>query len=78
MLFRSLSPRPAAAAYVAIDTDKPEALIAEPYEQWIDALEQRLSEDLQRIAAGAPLPAVGVDSTCQYCDVRGLCRKGVW
>ena len=73
-----LSPRPAAAAYVAIDTDKPEALIAEPYEQWIDALEQRLSEDLQRIAAGAPLPAVGVDSTCQYCDVRGLCRKGVW
>ena len=26
----------------------------------------------------AGLPANGTESVCQYCEVRGLCRKGAW
>ncbi len=73
-----LAPRPAEAAYVAIDTDRPEALTAEPYDDWCESLEQRLSDDLAGIAGGQPLPASGISASCQYCDARGLCRKGAW
>ena len=66
------------AAYVAIDADKPDAIPAEPYEIWRDALEVRLKNDLKNIADGSTLPASGVGSTCDWCDVRGLCRKGHW
>ena len=66
------------AAYVAIDADKPDAIPAEPYEVWRDALEVRLKDDLKNIADGSTLPASGVGSTCDWCDVRGLCRKGNW
>lgn len=66
------------AAYVAIDADKPDAIPAEPYEIWRDALEVRLKKDLKNIADGSSLPASGGGSTCDWCDVRGLCRKGNW
>jgi ATP-dependent helicase/nuclease subunit B len=29
-------------------------------------------------AAGAALPAHGVDAVCTHCEARGLCRKGMW
>ena len=32
----------------------------------------------QAIAAGAPLPALGEGSVCEFCAVRGLCRKDYW
>ncbi len=73
-----LSPAPAEAAYVAIDTDKTEYLAAEPYEAWTEALSERLRKDLGAIHRGEPLPASGVSDTCEYCDARGLCRKGAW
>ena len=44
----------------------------------MDALEARLASDLQRIAAGAPLPAIGAPTVCAYCEMRGLCRRGHW
>ncbi len=67
-----------AAAYVAIDADKPDALPAEPYSIWRDALEQQLKTDFKNIANGNALPASGSGSTCDWCDARGLCRKGSW
>ena len=67
-----------AAAYVAIDADKPDAIPAEPYDIWRDALEQQLKTDFKNIANGNPLPASGTGSTCDWCDARGLCRKGSW
>jgi len=67
-----------AAAYVAIDADKPDALPAEPYGIWRDALEQQLKNDFKNIANGNALPASGSGSTCDWCDARGLCRKGSW
>ena len=34
--------------------------------------------DLARVAAGAPLPALGEGSACDWCAARGLCRKDFW
>ena len=67
-----------AAAYVAIDADKPDAIPAEPYDIWRDALELQLKNDFKNIANGNALPASGSGSTCDWCDARGLCRKGSW
>lgn len=44
----------------------------------VDAVDVRLRADLVRIAAGAPLPAHGVESDCRHCDMRGVCRRGTW
>jgi ATP-dependent helicase/nuclease subunit B len=38
----------------------------------------RLREDLQRIADGAPLPAIGCETVCGRCEMRGLCRRDHW
>jgi len=38
----------------------------------------RLAADLQRVADGAPLPAIGAATVCDYCELRGLCRRGYW
>ena len=73
-----LEQKVSAAAYVAIDADKPDAIPAEPYNIWRDALEQQLKMDFKNIANGNALPASGTGSTCDWCDARGLCRKGSW
>ena len=73
-----LEQKVSAAAYVAIDADKPDAIPAEPYDIWRDALEQQLKMDFKNIANGTALPASGTGSTCDWCDARGLCRKGSW
>jgi ATP-dependent helicase/nuclease subunit B len=43
-----------------------------------DALVQGIVHDMDRIAAGAPLAALGEGSACEYCAARGLCRKDFW
>jgi ATP-dependent helicase/nuclease subunit B len=43
-----------------------------------DALVQGIQEDMERIAGGAVLPALGEGSTCDFCKVRGLCRRDFW
>ena len=37
-----------------------------------------IAQDFERIAAGAPLPALGEGMACEYCAARGLCRKDSW
>ncbi len=37
-----------------------------------------LASELARLRAGAPLPALGEGATCDYCEVRGLCRRDHW
>lgn len=51
---------------------------AEDFEQWQVMLKTRIEQAWSAMAAGAPLPATGAESACQYCDVRGVCRKGAW
>jgi ATP-dependent helicase/nuclease subunit B len=53
------------------------------YEQAdVTALRDRLlagiQSDLQRIADGVRLPALGEGSACDWCAARGLCRKDSW
>jgi ATP-dependent helicase/nuclease subunit B len=43
-----------------------------------DALLDGLQADMQAIAQGAALPALGEGSVCDFCQVRGLCRKDFW
>ena len=43
-----------------------------------DALIEGMLDDVQRVAAGAPLPALGQGSVCDYCQARGLCRRDFW
>jgi len=69
-----------AAHYVALETtkDKIGDVSAPDYDQAQNALEEQIRNNMQAISDGAPLPANGIESVCQYCDVRGLCRKGAW
>lgn len=43
-----------------------------------DLLIQGLRSDFTRIYAGEPLKALGEGAVCDYCAVRGLCRKDFW
>lgn len=70
--------KPAEAAYMAVDSDKPEYLLAEPYDDWCEQLAARLREDINNIRRGVPLPAFGVSDSCAQCEAGGLCRKGAW
>jgi ATP-dependent helicase/nuclease subunit B len=70
----------AAAHYVALETfkDKTGDVAAPDFERRQHDLQQQIVTVLQAVQQGAPLPANGIESVCQYCEVRGLCRKGVW
>jgi ATP-dependent helicase/nuclease subunit B len=41
-------------------------------------LRQGLAHDMARVAAGAPMPALGEGRVCDFCAARGLCRKDHW
>lgn len=43
-----------------------------------DALLDGVQSDMARIAQGAALPALGEGTVCDFCQVRGLCRKDLW
>src|SRR5690606_21284264 len=68
------------AAYVPLEQSKNRIaeVDAQDFDKWQRTLEQRIIAGMQAIDHGAPLPASGPESVCQYCDVRGLCRKGAW
>lgn len=67
----------AAAAYLPIN-ETPVVSLELDGETDVDAISRRLPELLEAIAAGASLPASGIDAVCQFCEARGLCRKGMW
>lgn len=67
----------AAAAYLPIN-ETPVTPLELDGETDVDAICRRLPELLGAIAAGAALPAGGIDAVCQFCEARGLCRKGMW
>lgn len=43
-----------------------------------DALLDGIRDDMQAIAGGSPLPALGEGTVCDFCAARGLCRKDFW
>ena len=68
------------AAYVALDDESVAAMTCgsedHPLMGEAEAQGRRLSRSFSAVHAGAPLPAHGVDSVCQWCEASGLCRKG--
>ncbi|HAT39296.1 MAG TPA: PD-(D/E)XK nuclease family protein [Polynucleobacter sp.] len=42
------------------------------------ALNQQLTEDMQKLWSGNELAAFAPDGVCKYCEARGICRKGMW
>jgi ATP-dependent helicase/nuclease subunit B len=42
------------------------------------ALLQGLGDELKRLRAGAPMPALGEGAVCEHCEARGLCRRDHW
>ncbi|MCA1325120.1 PD-(D/E)XK nuclease family protein [Herbaspirillum sp. alder98] len=69
-----------AASYVALELTA-QALGDAPAPDFSarqQVLREQIAGTMQAVAHGAPLPANGVESVCQYCDMRGLCRKGAW
>jgi ATP-dependent helicase/nuclease subunit B len=67
------------AAFVSIDNGK--VKLVEPKDD-VPLLAQlnaeRLVDVMSHIRGGAGLPANGIDQACVHCEVRGVCRKGVW
>ncbi|NQW93303.1 MAG: PD-(D/E)XK nuclease family protein [Polaromonas sp.] len=43
-----------------------------------DDLMGGILSDMERIAEGAPLPALGEGEACEFCAARGLCRRDFW
>lgn len=68
------------ASYVALEVsqDKIGDASAPDFPHKQDMLKQQITTTMREVAHGAALPANGVESVCQYCDMRGLCRKGAW
>ena len=69
----------AQAAYVALDDERIATVASADEESTLmaaaEAQGQRLQTAFSAMRAGARLPAHGVDSVCNWCEVDGLCRK---
>jgi len=51
---------------------------ADNYATWREGLRSQIITNWQAMSEGARLPACGTQKNCDWCDARGLCRKGVW
>jgi len=67
----------AAAAFLPL-SETPVERLDLPEETDVGSIAERLPVLLEAVAAGAPLPAQGVEADCQWCEARGVCRKGMW
>lgn len=67
------------AAYVALDDERIATVMAGDGPEELMAAAEAQGARLQRafndLRAGAKLPAHGVDRVCQWCEMRGLCRR---
>jgi ATP-dependent helicase/nuclease subunit B len=71
------------AQYVTLEASDKTGAVEAPkdvpdYATLQGTLHMQIKTQMKSVAHGAPLPANGVESVCQYCDARGLCRKGAW
>lgn len=69
----------AEAAFVSIEGGKVKMVAPQQDASRLAQLNaERLTEVMAALRGGAGLPANGIDAVCEYCEMRGLCRKGVW
>ena len=70
---------PLRARYLALDDAAGITAVEHPNVEHSAALMiDGLGEDLLSAFAGAPLPALGEGGACDYCEMRGLCRRDDW
>lgn len=67
------------AGYLALDGRDGVAWVAHPeVADSAQALLEGLVSDVERLRAGAALPALGEGAACEHCAARGLCRRDFW
>jgi len=67
------------AAYVNIgERGKTETLEQKLVVEARDLLVQGILHDLDQVAGGASMPALGEGKVCEFCAARGLCRRDWW
>lgn len=79
-LLASDRPRvPIEAAYLTLDDAQSPSLLAHADVQTTAAqLIEGLGGELARLRAGEGMAALGEGSVCEFCEVRGLCRRDHW
>jgi ATP-dependent helicase/nuclease subunit B len=63
------------AAYVALDGEKSVEVPLPDVREMARTQGARLAAAVDALRAGAALPAHGVDAACEWCEMRGLCRR---
>ena len=58
--------------------DAARAVVIENMPDAMVQFSEQITEDVQSLWSGKPLKAFAPDSVCQYCEARGICRKGMW
>ncbi len=67
------------AAYVNVgERGKTDALEQKSVVEARDLLVQGILHDLDQVAGGASMPALGEGKVCEFCAARGLCRRDWW
>ena len=67
------------AGYLALDNKDAIVFVEhEAVDQSAAILIEGLGDDLHDMRDGAPLPALGEGMACEFCAMRGLCRKDDW
>jgi ATP-dependent helicase/nuclease subunit B len=66
------------AMFLSVDRGEVKAVPSEDIQTLAQATSARLAVMFGSLAAGASLRAQGTEAACEYCDVRGLCRKDHW
>lgn len=65
------------ASFVSVDGEVVQTVPGNPNhlpeDEW-----QRVTQLFGDLRAGAGMPANGAQSACDYCEMRGLCRRDVW
>jgi ATP-dependent helicase/nuclease subunit B len=74
-----LGDAPVRAAYVNVGERGETKTVEQPdVAEARDLLLTGIARDVERIAQGASLHALGEGKACEYCAARGLCRKDFW
>ncbi len=68
----------AQALFLALESAGVKPVHAKDLERLAAETGARLGRMYDELHTGAALPAHGIETVCQYCEARGLCRKDYW
>lgn len=66
------------AAFVSLDGEVKAVVPPHELAQLAPLNIARLESIMARVRSGTALPANGIEQACMHCEVRGVCRKGMW